>query len=600
MTTPIAQSSAPTVVANMAYRTPAATRPAAPVADATPAQFIAQHRIHLKDSSLFVNGTLVLHPGELNPANEATLRAKLIRNFALPYPAFFADKQGQIARTLGSLIPLSAEAKRAQLLQQITHFNQEVEQGKDLPLEMAFHQKTKPFQAIQAQVTQHAAPGPLALAQDENALALYLLLREKLTRSGHLKPVAEYVNRLQVAESMLADLAAPLGVAPDQFREAALRGGLEGVGHLLGLDPAFVAETKAFAHHAGQQGFGEQLIRNWQLGRQLTPVNTPLTEKIRVGTEARMTGEIAAWRAKLQERYTLPADQLQEEGRVARCLDALAPIQRALMHRLGYEICYTPEGRADSIAFTPNVFGVNKHMADFGAPQDGSYLIYFSSHNHDTKASLRTFVHEVAHNLWPQFFSPQDAAAIDQLVSSDAKRFANFQRMLDQHFPQFEQLLTAYQQGDAAGKAQALATANQQFAAYGFEAEKLFPYLHQAREFEFAVRFANQSLQLDGDRYNSSGGSYNHPGSRFREVLSRFAELKQVEYVNQPEFLNYLAPGLNQLWEKHYLPHLVTVYRQVQQGQAPALQANTPAAQVDAGSLQYEAPLAQETCASRA
>ena len=113
----------------------------------------------------------------------------------------------------------------------------------------------------------------------------------------------------------------------------------------------------------------------------------------------------------------------------------------------------------------------------------------------------------------------------------------------------------------------------------------LFPYMRDAQDFKFMVRHANDTLSVEGARYTTSG--YDSPEERFREVISRFAELKQVEYRSEPQLLHFLAPGLDQVWEAHYIPHLNRVYhaigpQEIEQLKLTQLPTPAPAAPVRA------------------
>jgi len=99
-----------------------------------------------------------------------------------------------------------------------------------------------------------------------------------------------------------------------------------------------------------------------------------------------------------------------------------------------------------------------------------------------------------------------------------------------------------------------IASANAWIAHHGVRVDGLFPHLRDAREFQYMVSYANDTLNIEGARYARSG--YNSTHERFREIISRFAEFKQVEYKSSPELLHFLAPGIDTIWEKHYIPHL--------------------------------------------
>ncbi len=572
-------AAAPMAQANMVKRMPAMAAPAqggAAMAGVNPQDFVNANRIHVKDGSLFVDGYLALHPRELAPENEAALRQKLQLTYSINNPSFFeSGKRMAVALNLGQLMPVSPDAKRSQLLEEVNKFNTQLETGQDADLQKDLERKNAPFASIVKSITDQPKSDPVGLEVLKNGLSVYLLVREKLTQLGYLEPLDSYVVRAGTTDQVLADLASKIGVSPLAMREAALKGGLEGVGQLLGLDARYVADVKQLADYAATQDFSYNLVEHWHLGRQLQGIAAPLQEKLAVGMDARITAKIAEFRNKVHHQFEVPKPIQQEQNRIAESLKLVDPVQRALLFKLGYELCYTPEVNADAIAFYNNIYGLHRKAANNLQDVRGTYRIYFSGHG-DLEASMRTMVHEIAHNLWPAQFTPEDVKTIDANAASDAKRFANFQKLMTEHYPEFEKLFNAYKAGNAEEKAAVIAATNQQFAAYGFNAEGLFPYLREAHDFQFAVKHANDTLCIEGDRYNRSG--YNSPEERFREVISRFAELKQVKYRGEPQFLQFLAPGLNQVWEKQYLPHLSRVLNGLEHGAGDATKALAQAA----------------------
>ena len=530
--------------------------------------FITSNRIHVKNGSLFVDPYLVLHPHELAPANEAALRKKLALTFSLNNPSFFeAQDRASIALNLGALIPVSAQAKHSKLLDEIAQFNQQVDTGTDAALTKELQDKRTPFAAIVRDVTQHPAGDPVGLETLKNSIAVYLLVREKLTQNRYLDKLSNYVQRSNTPDQILSDLSEKIGITPIAFREAALKGGVDGIGQLLGLDPVYVADVKKFTEHAATQDFGYNTVEHWHLGRQLQGLKASLAEKLAVGMEARITAKIDEWRNKVRHQFEVPEPVKKEEQRIAEGLNLVDPIQRALMFKLGYEICFSPEVNADDIAFYRGIYGLHRKAANDLRDTQGTYRIYFSGRG-DLKGSMRTLVHEVAHNLWPEQFTPAEVTRIDQYANADQQRFAAFQQLMDTHYGEFEKLFNAYKAGSTQEKAAVIAATNQQFAAYGLQADQLFPVLRDAHDFQFAVKHLHDTLSIEGERYNRS--NYNGPEERFREVISRFAELKQVEYRGEPQFLQFLAPGLSAIWNQHYIPQLNRVYTGIENGTLPA------------------------------
>lgn len=539
---------------------PASTGHAEPGAEGM--DFVRANRIHVEHGSLFVDPYLVIHPRELDPKNEAPLRQKMQLTYSINNPSFYeAPERVAIALNLGQLVPVSLGAKRSKLLDEVKKFNGQVDSGADAGLVQQAGDKRAPFNAIVRDTLENPEVDPVGLELLKNGLSIYLLLREKLTQNHYLNTISEYVQRSNTPDQVLNDLADKTGVTPQQIREAALQGGLEGVGQLLGLDPKYVADVKNLSEYAAQHDFGYNLVEHWHLGRQLKGIEAPLQEKLATGMEARITAKIGEYRARVRHYYDVPEPIQQEEERIARDdMSVLEPIQRKLMFALGYEICHTPENTADAIAFHKGVYGLHRKAANDLSDIDGTYRIYYGGHGSREKA-VGTLAHEVAHNFWPNYFDAAQVREIDQLAGSDANRFTQLQKLMDTDFEKFETLFHAYQAGNPQEKAAVLAATNEQFAQYGITFDQLFPYMVDAKSFRFMVWDACDVLHVEGGRYNRSG--YDTPQERFREVISRFAEMRQVSHRDNPGVMRFLAPGLTQVWEEHYIPHLERVYQDV-------------------------------------
>jgi hypothetical protein len=524
--------------------------------------FVRDNRIHIEHGSIFVDPYLVIHPRELDPANEDALRKKLTLTYSINNPSFYeAPERVAVALNLGQLVPVTLGAKRSRLMEAVKKFNAEVDSGADSELQKQAQDKHNPFTAIVRDTVDHPNVDPVGLELLKNGLGVYLLLREKLTRNHYLKRETDYVVRAGTPDQVLQDLADKVEVTPQQIREAALSGGLEGIGKLLGLDPRYVSDVKELTEYAAGRDFGYNLIEHWHLGRQLLGLDAPLEDKITTGMDARITAKIAEYRGRIAHHYELPEPIQKEEARIAtQDMAVLEPIQRQLMHVLGYEICFTPEVTADNIAFHKGIYGLHRKAANDLTDINGTYRIYYSGHGR-REGAVGTLAHEVAHNFWPGYFSKDQVTRIDQLAESDAARFRDMRLILDTDFAAFDNLLKAYRAGDAREKQAVLASANERYANYGITVDGLFPVLRDAQSFRWMVWDANDVLKVEGARYNHSG--YDTPQERFREVISRFAEMRQVSQRDEPEVLKFLAPGLTEIWEKHYIPHLEKVYQDV-------------------------------------
>lgn len=527
--------------------------------------FVSGDRIHVKHGSLFIDPYLVLHPHELAPENEAKLREKLHLTYSVNNPSFYESyDRVAIALNLGQLVPVSLESKHSKLMELIKNYNAQVDSGSDAELHKLSADKRAPFAAIVRETLQHPAKDPVGIETLKNGLAVYLLVREKLTSQGFLSKLTDYVVRNNTSDQVLADLQDKIGVSPLQVREAALKGGIDGVGKLLGLDPAYVADVKKLTEYASTQDFGYNVIEHWHLGNQLLrDQNASLEKKLATGIEARITYKINEYRGRQRHFYDVPKPIKEEQIRIADALNLVEPIQRALMYKLGYEICYTPEVNADGIAFYPGIYGLHRKAANDLRDVKATYRIYFSGRG-DLKGSMRTLVHEVAHNLWPEQFSPEEVKKIDAYAASDAAHFERWQGVVGEpeHYLKFERYFNAYKAADSDEKRKAvMASANEWLAHHNVTVDGLFPYLREAQDFKFLVRHAHDTLRQEGARYTNSG--YDSAEERMREIISRFAELKQVELRGEPQLLHFLAPGLDQIWEAHYIPHLNRVYSQV-------------------------------------
>lgn len=524
-----------------------------------PLDFVRDNRIQVKYGSLFVDAYLVVHPRELAPANEEKLRRKLYLTYSINNPSFFeTPERAAVALNLGQLLPVSLSAKRSKLVDEVKKFNHQIETGIDPDLTKEATDKRQPFASIVRDTVKDPEVDPVGMDLLKNGLAVYLLLREKLTQNHYTDKLTDYTPRLATPDQILSDLSDKLGVAPRDVREAALKGGLEGVGQLLGLDARYVADVKAVTEYAAGNDFGHNLVEHWHIGRQLLGLDAPLKDKIATGIDARITAKIEDYRRQVKQFYDVPAPVRAEEVRISNALELVTPIQRKLMYALGYEICYSPETTADDIAFHKGIYGLHRKAASDLNDFRGTYRIYFSGKG-DLEGSMRTLVHEIAHNLWPDHFKPAEVAEIDRLTASDAMRFNHLSRLVDERFGEFEKLFEAYRAGNAQEKAAVVASANTLFSPYGITVDGLFPHLRNPYELQYIVKHAMGTLDIEGERYARSG--YDTPQERFREVLSRFAELKQVRYRDQPELLAYLAPGLTAVFDQHYLPHLERVYR---------------------------------------
>lgn len=524
-----------------------------------PMDFVRANRIHVEHGSQFIYPYLVIHPRELDPANEAALREKLTLTYSINNPSFYeAPERMAIALNLGQLVPVSLAATRSQLLDGIKEFNAQVDSGVDSALQQQLLDKQHPLAGIVRDVVENPHSDPVGREVLQNGLGMYLLLREKLTQHRCFEKLTDYVERSNTPDQVLQDLSVHTGITPIAVRQAAMQGGLDGVGKLLGLDAKYVADVKALIKQAGQQDLSYNLVEHWHIGRQLLGLDAPMAQKIAHGMQERIDSKIAEYRAKQRHHYDVPDAIGVEEARIAReDMRVLEPIQRQVLYAANYEICHTPENTADKIAFHAGLWGLHRRAANDMAGLRGTNRIYYAGHG-SRIGSVGTLAHEAAHAMWPSYFDQTEVDTIDRLVGEDATRFTRLQRLMDKDFDAFAKFHEAYQAGDAQEKQAVIDEANERFAPYGIAVDGLFPHLADAKAFRYLVWDANDVLAIEGARYNRSG--YDSTQERFREVVSRFAEMRQVSHHHEPAVLRFVAPGLTQVWERHYIPHLERVY----------------------------------------
>lgn len=546
-------------------------------------RFIAGNRIHVQNGSLFLDPYLVVHPRELTPENEGKLKEKLRLTFGLNNPSFYESVERlPIALNLASLLPVSLESKRTDLLKAIDRFNREVKTGSDSDLNRTATDRANPFAAIARDFSNPGDTDAVGMETLKSGLTFYLVLREALTRKGYLNRLTDYVRHDQTADQILTSLQDKTGVASETVMEAARSGGIPAIAHALGIDDAYLREVQDVVDRAATKEFSYNQIEHWHMGRQLlaSRPGATLDDKIAVGMERRLLDTMQQLKAKAKGQADVPESIKGKEQWVADGLKLLPPIQRQLLWDLGYEIGYTDDVTADKIAFHPYVYGLHRQTKDSMTDLRGTYRIYFGSKT-DTEASRRTLVHEVTHNLWPNLFTAQDISAIDAFANKDRVRIKSVATVLSKQFDTFKGFVDEYHAPNAtpAQKQATLQKANQFFGSTLGDVSAVIAENKDAYEVLHMAEHANDRLHIDGKLYKQSG--YHGPQERFREVLSRYAELRYVRLREQPALMNFIAPGLGQVYDQYYLPHLAVLHTQIAAGNAPQAQTGRIAADND-------------------
>ena len=545
-----------------------------------PHVFLRENRIHVQGGSLFLNPNLVLHRRELDPANEPVLRKKLAHVFTLTQPSYFDGRPQQaMGINLGQLVPVSLAATHSKLTEEIAAYNARANTGHDKSIEQPIADRQHPIEAAIRETLNQPKHDPVGWETLRNGMALTLMIQEKMRQQGFSNDLKNYFTHVNTPDQVLGDAQRYTGVSPLQFREAAKQG-VDAVGALLGLDGPTIGSIKAVVEESQKHEFTGNVIKNYQYGREKLPATAPLAEILATGLQAKIDEKIPKYRAMVHE-FESPAPIQKEEAAIAEALKLVHPVQLESLHLQGYEICYTPNATSNPIAFFSSpIYGLHRRASDNPrALLGGSPKIYFAGGNGLEKAH-GTLVHEIAHNVFPDRFTNQQVAAMEQLITAGDAHISKLHHFLTDTakeagltpLEQQRKLCEAYCAGTDEEKAAVTVEANKLLTPVGITFESLLPYLQKPESLErltTSVARAHMDLRIEGDRYLRSG--YDDPSSRVREMISRFAELKQVVLRDAPDMLNFIAPQMNELFDNYYIPHLREVNAAIRQQQgAPA------------------------------
>jgi hypothetical protein len=542
--------------------------------------FVRNNKIHIQHGSKFVDGYLVLHPRELDPSKperEQAALAKLTHTFGMHTPSFYdSPARAVIGGALAELVDPGLAAKREEQLRAVNAYNDEVKTGVT-DLHRAAEDRKNPFAALVRDSSYRHQPGPLDKQTQKNGLALYLIVREALTRKNYLNRMPSYFLKHLTAGAMEQDIALSsghvlqslkslLGVAPEAVEEAALKEGVNGVAKLLGIEPAYVNEVNELVNYVAEREFSYSMVEHWHIGRQLLRAQTrpvSLEEKLKVGMERRIQDTLGELRLKCKGQYDVPENIQKQERWVAEQMEVLHPVQRQLLADLNYEICYTDQPVADSIAFYSHIYGLHRNTRNDPKDISGVYRVYFSGKGRQARATL---AHEVTHNLWPALFSPKEVAEIDRNVQQDNLRIRTIAGQFEKDFPTFKAYLDAYHAAETPEEqSQVLAKANQHFASTLGPLDALFAEQKDAYRVKDMVEYADNELRIGGAVYRMSG-HYTTADYQMREIISRFGALDMVHTPKDPALVKFIAPGLDHVFHDYYLPHLERLHQQIVAG----------------------------------
>ena len=507
-------------------------------------KFATEHRIHVQHGSLFADRYLLIHPAELAPENEATLRAKMHKVYSLNAPSFFSSQpQGPIAQHLGELLAVSPQSREASIRRQINDLHQQQQTGIDPALKRASEKEGGPFSALVQELKSDNARDPVKNEQYANGMTMYLVLNEALRQRGYREDLSKYIRHKSRAENVLADLERMLGVSPTVIMETARSKGLQGVGGLLGVDAKYVQEAGQLAEYTSHHKFSENMIENWKMGRKQPGMeHAGVREKIEAGLEPRIAHKINQMRAQVQFNYQVPDGIRDTENMVVGALGLLPRVLVENLYELGTEFAYTPEITVDPIAPGSHAYGFHRKLTNHPGDVDGVYQIFLSG-KEDAESFTRLIAHESHHLLFANRFSPEETKQIDTLMRGDVVRLTQLKRLMD-----------SWIRGDKQEKQQIEKIINEHFSLGGTSLDGIRQQGVDMLTVYNMVEHAYDRLNIYSNFFTKGG--YSSPEDKVYEVNSRYAELRYVRLREQPELLNFLVPGLTQVYDNFYLPHL--------------------------------------------
>ena len=541
-------------------------------------EFIRNNRIHVEHGSLIsqADPLVLIHPRELTPENEPKLRAKLHKAYTADAYSFFDNPaQAALSSALGSLVPLSTEAKEAAMSRQFRDWMKESREGEDVDFAKLANRKREPFHAVIEQYMKEPEIQPEVSEFSKNAIGMYLMVEEALHRKGYRGHIAQFAYGVGNAEGFVAKLSQHLGFETQEFIDTARTEGPESVGRLLGLDEQYIQEVSRLTDNLPSHRFSANAVANWSIGRRMPGMQfSGVEEKMNAGVMPRIQAKMLAARMQLGAR-DVPEHIKNTEQQVAGMISFLPPKLSEALYLLGTEIAYTPEHTLHSISDVP-AYGFHRRIVNNPDDVDGIYHIFISG-KEDAEQSVRVLVHEAHHLLFPATFTKQEIQAVDELADHDKHRLKALKELMDQ-----------WMAGDDRTKAQVVNVLNRpEFAVEGqnfgemIGGKEMLTFYHQ-------VQHAYDRLQIDSEFYHRSG--YSDPESRFQEVNSRYSELRYVRLREDPNMLKFIVPGQTAIYDHIYMPHVEAQLeglrdRQTVKDQVEAVQQRNSRPQVLASSV---------------
>ncbi len=401
------------------------------------------------------------------------------------------------------------------------------------------------------------------MKQYRDAIAFYMMLEMKLNDNGYKTILHDSVKSLEnrgisspSAEQLFNELRTALSSETNKVATAEMlrnlhHGGIEGAVDYLHISPEICREVDGLMDYITPRGFPLNDVINWMFGRAEPHMEgKSIQEKLTVGLEARINHLIEHHRAGLKN-FTAVPNEIENERLVCGMMDYLPPVLSTLFFEEGGQVIFT---LGPDLTELQNMPATGFHITYESAtnPENSMHQV-FTSQELGLPKSTRTLVHEINHMFYPDMIGMSWASHADDLLMRDQERIKYLKNLVDQ-----------YVKGDEDIKSKVLEGLN--LPEFQVDGKSFFDMTDNTSMLTFigAVNEAYHYLQMESPTYNRIG-TYSNPLDRFREVIPRYAEMRYVAHIDHPDLMKFIVPGITDIYENMYLPHLEERLEQIRQ-----------------------------------
>lgn len=548
-------AASPELVKFLTEKTPVPAQPNNPPAAFDAKLFKTANRIHSDVTSIITHDHfLVVHPNELKPENLPRLQEKIFTHYTIPEPHFFSvQPQSSIALLMGSFIPVSLDAEKEKLLEDLQALYEKSKTGQHPKLVETRNRYDKPYAAHIKRWSEESKTDPVGREYMQHALAVYLLIEEAFKRPpvNLTQPLASYVRHMQSPDSLIANLCTHLKIDPQHFQKTSMEKGAKGIAELLNIDAVTTADIEAVSALAAQNRFAQNLIESWKEGRKHDPMRKlSLDDALKIGTVSRIQSTVA----RLQKDPKANAKQREEtsalEDTLVKRLSLLPTEVQEALYYTGTDIIASAEPNV-SRAFGghASALGLHLHASYEPGKTNGIRQVYISRTQKRAERDRYLF-HEVHHMVFPEKMPTESVEQIDALLEKEITRLKALNTEL-----------TNWQKASPAEKQAIEARIESQFAAQGISLSKILEEERKnGREtapiMDRLCENVDYALQNFDPHSKELARGYVIPELRAAEIISRYAELRFSILSDRPDLLNFIAPEMKVIYEQHYLPHV--------------------------------------------